>query len=163
MIERVATDRASYRPGDDVELEVSLRSWQGAEAVETLRLRIPSGLDDGSLVLKVGGAESYHAWEADRLGEGLRPRSFEQHIKLIERSRPGNVVVAQVLAERPGLSLSGEEIRSLPGRAALAMASGATSGVVDPVQLSVVAEGELTLDRAVSGHHELRIAVRSEK
>jgi hypothetical protein len=163
VIHRLETDREFYRPGDDVHLTVTLRHWHGGEEERSLSLRLPRSLGDGPLLLRVGGAASYHEWEGDRLGPGLRPRSFDQLLGLLDRSKPGNAVVAQILVERLGLSLSGDEIKGLPGRAALALSSGSTSGAVDLAELSVVAEGEIRADSVVSGYHELRLTVRSAR
>jgi hypothetical protein len=163
VIERVEASRGSYEPGEEVVARVTLRKWQGEREVRTVSLRIPHTQDEGPVFLRVGGAESYHAWEEDRLGAGLAPRSFRQLVGLIDRSKPGNVVTAQLLVEQPGLSLEGRELTGLPGKAALAIASSTVSGTVDPTELSVVAEDELVLDRDVVGFHELRLIVKEQK
>ncbi len=163
VIERVEANRGSYEPGDEVVARVTLRKWKGEREVRTVSLSIPRTQAEGPVLLRVGGPESYHAWEADRLGSGLAPRSFEQLLGLVDRSKPGNVVTAQLLVEQPGLSLEGRELRGLPGKAALAMASTAVSGAVDPTELGVVAEDELVLDRDVVGYHELRLIVKTKK
>jgi len=81
-------------------------------------------------------------------------------VSLIERSKSGNVVVAQVLSETPGISLSGEEMRAMPGRAALVMSQSAGSGVVDRADLTCIAEAEVALDREARGGRETVITVR---
>ena len=162
FIERVDVDRPIYHPGDEVALSITLRDWKGARSEESIRLRIPAFIGEELLLLRVGGADSYHEWEAERLGEGLRPRNFEQHLALIERSKPGNTVVAQLASRRPGLSLQGGELRDVPGKAALALGSSATSGAVDLVEYSLVDQAELTTDREVQGYHELLLVVKED-
>lgn len=161
-IERVDADRAVYRPGDDVLVTVTLREWQGPRVTEQMALRLPASVPEGSLVLRVAGAAAFRESERERLGGGLRPRNYDQLVSLIERSKPGNAVVGQILSETPGLSLAGEEMRAVPGRAALAMAQSATSGVVDRVALTCVAEAEIVLDREARGAQEVVIAVRRD-
>ena len=73
--------------------------------------------------------------------------------------RPGNVVVAQLFSDRQGLSLSGGEMRGIPGRAGLAMASSATSGAVDPSMLSVLDEREFAVEGQVVGFYEMTVHV----
>ena len=162
FIERVDIDRPIYHPGDDVEVTIALRDWKGARSDVSIRLSIPATIGDGFLLLRIGGADSYHEWEADRLGAGLRPRNFEQHLALIERSKPGDIVVAQLVSEEPGLSLQGEELRNVPGRAALAIGSSATSGAVDLVEYSLVDQVEFTANSEVQGYHELLLVVRED-
>jgi len=162
FIERVDVDRPIYHPGDEVEVSIALRDWNGARTHESIRLTIPASLGEGPLLLRVGGADSYHEWEADRLGAGLRPRNFEQHLGLIERSKSGDVVVAQLVSGDPGLSLQGDELRDVPGRAALALGSAATSGAVDLVEYSLIDQVEITADREVQGYHELLLVVRED-
>jgi hypothetical protein len=105
---------------------------------------------------------SFHQWERDRLGFGLAPRSFEQLVDMIERAKPGNTVVAQLLSDSPGLSLSGDEMRGVPGRAGLAMAASTTSGAVDPATLSVLGQREFTVDNQVRGYFEMLIHTETD-
>jgi hypothetical protein len=163
LIERVDADRPVYRPGEDVVLKVLLRPRRGDPYERRLTLGLPSSLPDGDLILRVGGSESYHQWERDRLGMGMMPRSYEQLLSLIDRSKPGDTVIAQAFSENPGFSLSGKEMRGAPGRAGLAMASSATSGAFDPSAMALLSEDEITIDGHVAGFHELRISVRRRR
>jgi hypothetical protein len=162
-IVRAQADRSTYRPGETVRVTLTLRDWQGPEFERAIDLALPSSVPEGDVRLRVGGASSFHEWEADRLGEGLRPRSYEQLLDLIDRSRPGNTVVAQVIAPGPGLSLSGSEMREIPGRAALVLATSATSGSVDPADGVVVAEGAVTAEGEVQGDHEIVLHIAGER
>jgi hypothetical protein len=160
-VEAVSTDRAVYRPGDEVVVRVSLADWQGGRRVETASLLIPRGTPDGRLTLRAGGAEAYYQWEADRLGAGTMPRTYAQLVRLIETSKPGDAVVVELLSPKPGLSLSGSEMKKLPGTAALVMSTASESGAVDQAAESVLASAELTAGAAVQGYHELSVFVRS--
>lgn len=156
---RVDADRKVYRPGDDVKLRVFMRPRRGDPFERELCLRIPDSVTPGALTVRVGDAMSFHLWERDRLGPGAAPRSYEQLLNLIRDAKPGNVVVAQLLSDSPGLSLSGDEMRGIPGRAALAMASSATSGAVDPSMLSVLREREFAVEGQVEGSYEMTVYV----
>ncbi len=158
-ISRVDADRKVYRPGDDVKLRVFMRPVRGDPFERELCLRIPEAITPGSLTVRVGDAMSFHLWERDRLGPGAVPRSYEQLLNLIRDAKPGNVVVAQLLSDSPGLSLSGDEMRGIPGRAGLAMASSATSGAVDPSMFSVLREREFAVRGQVVGFHEMTVHV----
>ncbi|MFH1502232.1 MAG: SpoIVB peptidase S55 domain-containing protein [Candidatus Eisenbacteria bacterium] len=159
-IERVAADRAVYEPGDPIELAVTLRDWQGGRRTESLVLRVPDDTSDGPAIVRVGGAAEFHEWDADRLSGGMTPRTWDQLRSLIESSRPGNTVVAQLLSERPGLSLSGRELARVPGKAALVMGSAPGSGAVVPAGLSVLSEDSLMAELPTGGFHEFQIFVR---
>jgi len=162
-ITRVEAARSIYRPGDTVRVRLTLRDWQGPDSTEVIDLALPASLPDGDVRLRVGGASSFHEWEAERLGDGLRPRSYAQLLDLIDRSRPGNTVVAQIVAPGPGLSLSGSEMRGIPRRAALVLATSATSGAVDPTEGLVVAQRELSLESEVQGDHEIVLHIRNDR
>jgi hypothetical protein len=159
LIERVDTDRPVYRPGDDVELTVKMRRARGEAFERALTLHIPESTRDGPLTLRVGDASAYHAWEHDRLGPGLAPRTMDQLLSLIRRSKPGNTVVAQLQSEVPGFSLSGSEMRAVPGRAGLAMAGRAGDGAVDAALQSVVAENEFVVEGQATGYYQMTINV----
>jgi hypothetical protein len=158
-ISRVDADRKVYRPGDDVKLRVFMRPLRGDPFERELYLRIPEAITPGALTVRVGDAMSFHLWERDRLGPGAAPRSYGQLLNLIRDAKPGNVVVAQLLSDSPGLSLSGEEMRGIPGRAGLAMASSATSGAVDPSMFSVLRECEFAVGGQVVGSYEMTVYV----
>ena len=161
-IERVDADRTVYRPGDEVGLRVLLRPRRGEPFERELSLRLPDSLPEGAVTLRVGDATSFHMWERDRLGFGSAPRSYEQLLELVRGSKPGNVVVAQLLSDSPGLSLSGVEMRGVPGRAGLAMAGSATSGAVDPAALSVLCEREFEVENQAVGYFEMSIHIEDE-
>jgi len=158
-ISRVDADRKVYRPGDDVKLRVLMRPRRGDPFERELHLRIPEATEPGALTVRVGDAMSFHLWERDRLGLGAAPRSYEQLLNLIRDARPGNIVVAQLLSDTPGLSLSGDEMRGIPGRAGLAMASSATSGAVDPSTYSVLREREFAIEGQAEGFYEMTVYV----
>lgn len=159
-ISRVDADRKVYRPGDDVTLRVFMRPRRGDLFERELSLRIPDSVAPGVLTVRVGDAMSFHMWERDRLGAGAAPRSYEQLLNLIRDAKPGNIVVAQLLSDSPGLSLSGDEMRGIPGRAGLAMASSATSGAVDASMFSVLHEDEFAIEAQVAGFFEMTIHVK---
>ena len=159
VISRVDADRKVYRPGDDVTLRVFMSPRRGDPFERVLSLRIPDSTRPGALTVRVGDAMSFHLSEQDRLGPGAAPRSYEQLLNLIRDAKPGNTVVAQLLSDSPGLSLSGSEMRGIPGRAGLAMASSATSGAVDPSMSSVLREREFAVRGQVVGFYEMMVHV----
>jgi hypothetical protein len=161
-ITRVDTDRRIYRPGDEVGVRVTLRPRRGEAFERVLTLRLPDGVPAGPVTLRVGDGLSFHLWERDRLGQGAAPRTYEQLLEMIRLAKPGNTVVAQLLSDSPGLSLSGEEVRGVPGRAGLAMASSATSGAVDASAFSVLCEREFAADGHVLGYFEMTIHVEGK-
>ncbi len=161
-ISRVDADRKVYRPGDDVKLRVLMRPRRGDPFERELHLRIPEATAPGALTVRVGDAMSFHLSERDRLGSGAAPRSYEQLLNLIRDARPGNIVVAQLLSDTPGLSLSGDEMRGIPGRAGLAMASSATSGAVDSSTFSVLREHEFAVQGQVEGFYEMTVYVEEQ-
>ncbi len=162
-VTRISTDRAVYAPGDVVTVNVVLRDWQSGLTERTIELHLPESEQEGQIFLWVGGAEEYHELESARLGDGLMPRSYGQLIDLIDRSRSENTVLAQLLSMSPGLSLSGDELRGLPGRAALAMASVASSGAAARTEMTVLAQDEFTYDRSVIGSHQIQLTVRTDR
>ena len=54
-------------------------------------------------------------------------------------------------------------MREIPRRAALVLATSATSGAVDPTDGVVVAERELPLENEVQGDHEIVLHIRSDR
>ncbi|MBD3368324.1 MAG: hypothetical protein GF405_09185 [Candidatus Eisenbacteria bacterium] len=161
LIERVRAERAVVEPGDDVVLHVVLKPWRGEPVTRELRLPVPASASEGELLVRVGGASEYHEWDAERLGAGAAPRTYERLVELVESSKPGSTLVGQALSGRRSLSLAGREVHPVPGRAALAMGGGGAGGPADAAEMSVVSETELSMDREVTGFHELVVRVKS--
>jgi len=162
VIERVETDREAYAPGEEVELRVSLRAWRGPVVERTMSLELPGFASPGVATAVISGGSEFLDLEADRLGEGLRPRTYEQLAELVQVSPPGNALVAQIYDDRPGLSLAGRELASVPGRAALVVASGSSSGAVDRAEFGVLAESTAVLDGEVIGGADVSFIVKKE-
>ena len=153
-IERVTADRTVYHPGDPVRLTVELRDRSGERSTRSLVLVVPEGTGPGPLLVRVSDASAFHEWDAERLGDGLRPRTWKQLRDLVEGVKPGNTVVAQLLSDRGGLSLSGREMARPPGKAALVMGAVAGSGAVATAELTVLSEASLSTEWETLGAHE---------
>jgi hypothetical protein len=158
-IERVAAATPVVQPGGELTVRVTLRPWRGDPFERSLTLAVPQSAREGDLVVRIGGPSEYHEWDAERLGAGAAPRTYEQLVELVEGSRPGNELIAQALSDRGTLSLAGRELGSVPGRAALAMGAGGAGGAADPTEMSVVSETSLQLDNEVTGYHEIVVRV----
>jgi len=161
-IERVSAERAVVAPGGEIVLHALLRPWRGDAVRRELRLPVPASADEGQLIVRVGGAAAYHEWDAERLGAGAAPRTYAQLVRLVETSKPGSVLAAQALSERRSLTVEGDEIGSLPGRAALAMGAGGSGGAGVPTEATVVSESFVELDDEVAGYHEIIVRVSRE-
>ncbi len=159
FIDRVAPRGTSVGPGDTLRVRVGLADWQGERREREISLVVPRSAEPGIALVRVAGAADFHALEIERLGAGSVPRSYDQVVEAIEDLRPEDTVMAQLLSFRPGLSQRGHEISALPGRAALAMATGAGTGVADRAEMTVLDESRFTHDRPVMGVHEVQIEI----
>ncbi len=162
FIERVTAERAECAPGDTVVVHIGLRDWQGACSERTVAVVVPRSAKPGVVSLRVAGAAEYHMLEIERLGAGAYPRSYVQIVEAIADVKTEDTVVVQLLSTEPGLSHSGRELARVPGRAALVMASGAATGIVDRAEMTVLDELEFSHDRPVVGLHEIQLNIIDE-
>jgi len=159
FIEHVTAERVECAPGDTVAVRVGLRDWQGERVTRVVELLVPRTAAPGPVMVRVAAAVDYHMLEIERLGAGAYPRSYEQIIEAIADVRPESRVIVQLLSMRPGLSHRGRELKRVPGRAALVMASGAGTGTADRTEMAVFDQHEFSHDRPVVGVHEIQVTI----
>lgn len=158
---RAWIESARVRPGETVTLQVATRDYRGEERVKELPVPIPASAAGERLELLVGDARTAAA--ADRAeGAGSAPRRVEQIFRVISRHRrQSRLYVRLAGAGRTAAVVGGEYLPSLPPSVRSVLSRDSSGGFTRSLSSSVIWEGHLDFDAAVSGTRRLEIEVEA--
>lgn len=158
---RAWIESARVRPGETVTLQVATRDYRGEERVKELPVPIPASAAGQRLELLVG--DSRAAAAADRAeGAGSAPRRVEQIFRVISRHRRQSRLYVRLAGTgRTAAVVGGEYLPSLPPSVRSVLSRDSSGGFTRSLSSSVLWEGLLDFDAAVSGTRRLEIEVEA--
>lgn len=158
---RAWIESARVRPGETVTLQVATRDYRGEERVKEMSVPIPASAAGQRLELLVG--DSRAAAAADRAeGAGSAPRRVEQIFRVISRHRRQSRLYVRLAGTgRAAAVVGGEYLPSLPPSVRSVLSRDSSGGFTRSLSSSVLWEGHLDFDAAVSGTRRLEIEVEA--
>jgi len=160
MIERVWLDDQRPRAGRTVPLKVLLRTYRGDDEIRTIPIEIPANTS-GTLSLLVADGGRLGQIE-QRETRSSQPRSVDQIVRTLNRSRRGNTIYVKLLGSDPGAVVKGEPLTALPPSVLGVLESDRSNGSFNPLTNATLGEWHLATDHAVSGSKTLSITVSSD-
>ncbi len=158
-LERVWLDDQQPRAGQTVPLKVLLRTYRGDDVIRTIPIQIPANTR-GTLSLLVADGGRLGQIE-QRETRSSQPRSVEQIIRRLNRSRRGNTLYVELLGSEPGAVVRGEPLTSLPPSVLGVLEADRSGGSFNPLTNATLGEWSLQTDQAVTGSKTLSITVSS--
>src|SRR5438874_11819825 len=156
-LERVWLDDQRPRAGRTVPLKVLLRTYRGDEQIRTIPIDIPANIS-GTLSLLVA--------DGGRLGQieqremrSSQPRSVDQIVRTLNRSRRGNTLYVKLLGSGSGAVVKGEPLTALPPSVLGVLEGDRSSGSFNPLTNATLGEWQLATDQAVTGSKTLSITI----
>jgi hypothetical protein len=159
-LERVWLDDPRPRAGRTVPLKVLIRTYRGEGVVRTLPIEIPSNAN-GELSLMVSDGVRLGQLEQREARLQQQPRSVDQAIKSINKTRRNNTLYVKLLGRDSGAVVNGERLPSLPPSVLGVLEADRNGGNFNPLQGANLGEWELPTEQAVSGARTLTISVAS--
>jgi len=159
-LERVWIDDQRPRAGRTVPLKVLLRSYRGDEQIRTIPIEIPANIS-GTLSLLVADGGRLGQIE-QRETRSSQPRSVDQIVRTLNRSRRGNTIYVKLLGSELGAVVKGEPLTALPPSVLGVLESDRSSGSFNPLTSATLGEWQLATDQAVTGSKTLSITVSSD-
>ena len=117
----MAVSKRDFRPGDTVELTVTLAGENGAELVRTVKYPIPAGASYGPLQFTVADASSTNLSEYQQLLNAA-PKSPTQMVKFLNSLRPNTNAYVRVSRNDPNFQVQGTDLPNPPPSLGLALA-----------------------------------------
>ncbi len=124
-VERVFTDRSTFRPGESVRVHVQLRPYRSEPVVRTLEVQIPENALDGRAVVVVqgGGSGLGRSASGPAVSQTAPPSSALEDIRnavsvgqMLQRFRQldtNNSLVARIILPSASFTLNGERLIGL--------------------------------------------------
>lgn len=159
QVDQLTLSQKSVRPGETVDIAVTLTGDGGKDRVETVRYVVPNWMPPGQI--QITAADSLSANVSDgkvMLGlNGTRP--LGQVVKQLNAFRDSGSVYVRVWRSEPGYSVSGVEMSNLPAGMSMLMARQAQGSTSAPLS-SKLAEFERQIGSAVSGQKTVQLEVK---
>ena len=148
------------RAGRTVPLKVLLRTYRGDDEIRTIPIEIPANAS-GTLSLLVADGGRLGQIE-QRETRSSQPRSVDQIVRTLNRSRRGNTIYVKLLGSEPGAVVKGEPLTALPPSVLGVLGVDRSNGSFNPLTNATLGEWQLATDHAVSGSKTLSITVSSD-
>lgn len=167
-IEEVSVPASRFRPGDTVEVAVSLKPYGKTPLPRTVKLEIPKRCPDGTLTLTVEGGAPPPTISLGGIvfrpstpppADKAPPTSVEQMLKRLLERETGNQIAATLALPSASVAVNGEPLRHLPPTLDAAFRSARLSAVrTERDQVRAV----LDTPWVVSGRHTLTLVVKNQ-
>jgi len=156
-LERVWLDDPRPRAGRSVPLKVLLRTYRGEEIIQTVPIEIPVNVSGSVSVLVADGSRLSQIEQREtRSGQ---PRSVDQIIRTLNKSRRGNTLYVKLLGSEPGAVIKGEALTSLPPSVLSVLETDRSSGSFNAISSTTLGEWQVPTDRAISGSRILTLSI----
>jgi SpoIVB peptidase S55 len=156
-LERVWIDDPRPRAGRTVPLKALLRTYRGEEIIQTVPMEIPGNISGAVSVLVADGGRL--AQIEQRETRSAQPRSVDQIIRTLNKSRRGNTLYVKLLGSEAGAVVKGEALTSLPPSVLGVLESDRSGGSFNALSSATLGEWQVPTDRAVSGSRVLTMIV----
>ena len=113
-IERLSVDKQRYRPGETVEVIVTLRPYLDNPITQIGTITIPNDAPDGLVTLLAMNATTDRQWQRSRAPLNFRPKNINQLVKILQQSENNTDIIFELFLSQPGLTVQGEEFSDLP-------------------------------------------------
>ncbi len=113
-IQSLRMDKLRYRPGDTVEVEITLQPHLENPIVRTGKITIPKDVPEGLVTLLATNANFHEAWQRSRAPLNFRHKNINQLVELLKRGENNTEVIMELFVPEPGLTVQGEEFAHLP-------------------------------------------------
>ena len=130
--------------GQRVSLQATLQPYRAEPVTERLALDLPTHLEPGPFVVRVGSGVASTGWETARQPDAFVPRNAADLLALLKRPSAADELVVEIFRAGSGFTVNGRELPGLPPSALAVLSADRSAGHLGPVQ------GEVVLRRTVS-------------
>ncbi|MDP8979215.1 MAG: hypothetical protein M3O35_01345 [Acidobacteriota bacterium] len=162
QIDQVTPSRREVRPGETIELVVTLAGENGAEVQKTARYTVPQGAPAGTLQITVADASNSNLLDLQQLASAPA-KSPSQLIGFLNALRPNTKAYARIWRSDPAYQVQGQDLPDPPPSVALILAKAQGT----PQTLNLTLHGskvaELALDAGdyfVTGSKTVQVEVK---
>jgi hypothetical protein len=114
VIEGMRINKDRYRPGEEIQVMMTVRPYLEEPIIQTGRIRIPNDAPEGPTILLAISGSSYEAWQQSRAPLNYRPTNINQLIKLLQRGENNSDIMLELFVPSIGMTVQGQEFPELP-------------------------------------------------
>ena len=152
-------DKLRYRPGDTVEVEITLLPYLEAPVVQTATITIPKDVPEGLITLLATNASFHEIWQRNRAPLNYRPKNINQLVELLQRGENNSYIIMELFVPQPGLTVQGEEFAHLPPSVMSVMNTAKQIGNSGYTVGTTLHVDKLSTDYVISGSGMMRFVV----
>lgn len=161
-LEKVWQDKLEARPGEEVNLTVFLRKFNGETMVEKFPVKIPEDILPGPLKIMIGDGLSLAKSDAESNQGRFIPENVRQLVRAINNLKKNDRLYVRLFRDRPSTVVDGERLSDLPPSFLALYTSRKTSGDVRAVDRAVYVEHELpATEYVIQGQRVIQVEVKS--
>jgi hypothetical protein len=163
--ETAAIDRAwlerdgPVRPGANVTVKVSLRTFRGEEVVVPIQVEVPPGVPPGRYAIFVSDGASLSQAEQREMRQAFVPRSLDQVVRAVNSIRKSTQIYVRLQRSEEGAAVSGTLLPGLPPSMIQVLGSSEGGEPVVRTGTTVVWDGEKAVDYSVKGSRFLALQI----
>ena len=158
-IQSLQMDKLRYRPGDTVEVEITLQPYLEAPITQTGTITIPKDAPEGLVTLLAGNANFHESWQRSRAPLNFRHKNINQLIELLQRGERNSDIIMELFVPEPGLTVRGEEFESLPPSVMSVMNTAKQAGDSGYTAATTLQIDRVVTDYVISGSGIIRLVV----
>jgi hypothetical protein len=161
QVDQIAASRRTVRPGEAVDIAVTLEGDNGEEVLKTIRYNVPVGTPLGALQLTVSDAFTTNLLNYTQT-IGMAPKSPAQVLAFLNDLRPNTKAYVRVWTTDPAYQVQGADLPDPPPSLALILArSQGAPGVLSLLRGSGLAELEIDGgDNVITGSKTVQVEVK---
>ena len=161
VLEKIWQDKLEVKAGEEINLTVFLRKFNGELQVDTYPVKIPEEIQPGPVKLMVSDGLSLGQSDAESGLGGFVPQNLRQLVKAINNLKKNDRLYVRLYRNQLGAIVAGEGLPNLPPSMLALYNSRKTSGDVKPIDRVVYVEHELdATDFVLTGQQEIIINIK---
>ena len=159
QIESVRIDKRRYKPGDEVQMWITLRPYLEEPIVQKASITIPKDTSNGIFTLMVSSVSANESWQRGRAPLNFQPTDIQQLIKILQRGDSSNHIIMELHTPKRGMTVRGQELPELPLSMMYVMTTPRQTGEGGFTLGTIISREKLPTPYVISGSKTLRLII----
>ncbi len=159
QIERVHISKNRYKPGDEVQIWITLRPYLEEPIVQKASITIPKDTPNGLVTLMVSSVPYNESWQRSRAPLNFRPRNARQLLRLLQRGETNNHIILELYIPKKGMTVRGQELPALPLSMLSVMSAPTQTGESGLTRGTTLRQKKIPMKYLISGSSRLRLTI----
>jgi len=159
LIDDVQINKAQIKPGDPLNIKVSITPYMQDTIVKEIEIIIPKDAPEGRSFLRISDAISSDSWERARAPMKSRITDMPHLIRQIQEGESNNDIIVELFTPKAGVTIRGEELPALPLTAFSVISSSKQVGGSGFTQGTTFLKQRVHTDYVISGSAMLPLII----